>query len=105
MRGIHTFNETIINQITQKPLKKGRNSELIEQRNVLLLNRYYFYANFTKTRYEAVMQLLSGEFFLAERRISDLITNDKGTLSELRRKQPDISYFRKRFPHLSWSNN
>lgn len=105
MRGIYTFNDTIINSNTQKQLQKGRNSTLIEQRNTLLLNRYYYYATFTKTRYEIVMQLLSKEFFLSERRIIDLITHDKETLSNLRKKHPDIAYFKKNFPHLSWNNN
>jgi hypothetical protein len=58
-------------------LKRGRNSELIGQRNERLISRYHELTEVQRLRVDDVLRILSTEeFFISERRIWDIITKN-----------------------------
>ena len=53
---------------------KGRDKQLIEQRNEMLLERYYYWTEVKRLRFDDVIKKLSEEeFFLSESRVMQLI--------------------------------
>lgn len=51
-------------------MAKGRNKRLIENRNRKILERYYYWTETQRLRFDdAVKQLAENEFFLSEQRI------------------------------------
>ncbi len=54
--------------------KKGRNSELIEKRDEKLCQRYYYWTEVQRLRFDDALRILSQEeFFLSEERIMCII--------------------------------
>lgn len=104
MRGQTIFN-TLFAETLPLPTKqegKGRCPELNTKRDELILMRYYFYGTYTPYRYDLILQTLSSEFFLSERRITDIIAQYAILLKGLRKEQPSIAYMRQQYPHLIW---
>lgn len=105
MRGSLTFQSLFTDETITLPGKvagKGRCAELIEQRDVCLINRYFFYGKYSGIRYETVVQNLSREFFLTERRVQDIISENSNLLRELRKDPPAVIELKNRWPHLRW---
>lgn len=72
-RGQRVLNNLIFEE-TNKSLRRGRSEEFIRNRNECLLYRYYYYySKINRLRYEDVLEVLSNEFFLASRTITDLL--------------------------------
>lgn len=82
--------------------KQGRSSELHAQRNECLLERYYYYLNFTDKRYHVVLDILSREFFIAAYTIQWRIDENYEKLLALKAQNPQRNYFVKKWPHLVW---
>lgn len=82
--------------------KQGRSSELHTQRNECLLDRYFYYINFTTNRYTTVLDILSREFFIAHFTIQERIDENYEKLLALKQQNPQKSYFTKKWPHLVW---
>lgn len=101
MKNTKTFTSTFREQ-PAAPSKRGRSSQLIQQRNQCLTDRYYYYGAFTDKRYEAVVALLSTEFFLTVPTLQDIINNHTNRINELKKEQPPLSYFQQRWPGMRW---
>lgn len=104
MRGQATFQSLfpdITNTCTEKT-GKGRNPENDAKRNDLLLARYIYYGTYTHNRYDWVINQLHEEFFLAKRRIMDIISENVLSLREMRKNPPTLKELQKRWPHLVW---
>lgn len=104
MRGQNLFQD-LFTDVAPAPSKqegKGRNLLYDAKRNELLLNRYFFYGKYSTKRYEVIIQTLSDEFFLTERRIQDLMSINHDLLIKLRSAPPSVTDLRKRWPHLVW---
>lgn len=108
-RGSNGFKEmfgTVSEQ--HKESIKGRSSDLIEQRNNCLFDRYLYYGYTTKNRYESILADLSSEFFLSAVTIADLITKNFSEVSILKKKYKELSEeglkraLKKKWDHLSW---
>jgi hypothetical protein len=82
--------------------KQGRSADLHAQRNECLLARYFYYINFTEKRYEAVLNDLSKEFFIAAYTIQGRIDENYEKLLALKQQNPTKAYFIKKWPHLVW---
>lgn len=84
------------------PRKKGRSPELHRQRNECLTHRYFFYCQHTDKKYEAILRILSAEFFISEVTIPELLNNYTKELHALKKENPPKAYFAKKYPHFSW---
>jgi hypothetical protein len=87
---------------TRNPEGRGRSEELIKARNELLLHRYYYYMAIHNKRYDWALQKLESELFLSQRRIIDVMEQERALLLKLRADKPDIAYFRSKFPFMVW---
>jgi superfamily II RNA helicase len=99
---------TLFKDVFEAPAKpvevkrKGRSADLIEQRNELLVTRYYYYGKFTDKRYSTILMQLSAEFHLSMVTIPETITENFHLLEKLRQSDFEPSDFKKRWPHLVW---
>jgi hypothetical protein len=84
--------------------KPGRSSELHTQRNDCLIDRYYYYLNCSDKRYhyQAVLDILSREFFIASYTIQWRLDENYDKLLALKAQNPQKAYFQKKWPHLVW---
>ncbi|MBT1702941.1 hypothetical protein [Chryseosolibacter indicus] len=82
--------------------KQGRSAELHTLRNECLLDRYFYYINFTDKRYTAVLEILSREFFIAQFTIQERIDENYHKLLALKQQNPQKAYFQKKWSHLVW---
>ena len=66
-------------------IKKGRSKELIKQRNLKLIARYYQLFEIKRMRYDDVIKQLSEEeFFITEQTIVGIILKEKNELERIR---------------------
>jgi hypothetical protein len=84
------------------PGRKGRSQDLIDQRNQLLFSRYYYYAKIIRKQYPDILLLLRQELFIEQRTIIDTLQRHNGELQQLRQQNPDVKYFRHKYPWLVW---
>lgn len=97
------FRDLIITEPVMKVQRQGRNQDLIAQRNECLIDRYFFYVNHTDKRYNSILQILQGEFFINSTfTIPQVLDDNYDSLMELKKTQPSKEYFKKKWPHLTW---
>lgn len=82
--------------------RKGRSAELHAKRNECLVDRYYYYGKFEKWRYNIILETLSAQFFISTITIAEAIEGNFDQLSALKKEQPSIIYFKKKWDHLVW---
>ncbi len=85
-----------------KQVKKGRNRELLNERNRALINRYYYYKSSSTLRYEAILSKLRCEFYLSQVTIVEIITANVDELVSIQKIKPSISTLKKDFQHFNW---
>jgi hypothetical protein len=105
MRGQQSLFEGFFTTDNEQPVmnaRQGRSEELHNKRNEALVERYYFYGKFTDKRYEAIVDQLSEEFYIAPFTIQERINENFSKMSELKAMQPTKDYFKKKYPHLVW---
>ncbi len=77
--------------------KKGRDKQLIERRNRKLVERYYYWTEVKRRRFDDVLETLSNEeFFISESRILVLLRENNEQLNELiaeKQKTNQLSLF------------
>lgn len=65
-------------------MKKGRSKELIQKRDVKLVERYYYWTEVKRLRFDDALKILSEEeFFISVDRIMTVIRNNYKKLTEL----------------------
>lgn len=65
-------------------MKKGRNSELIQKRDLKLLQRYYYWTEVKRLRFDDALKILSEEeFFISVDRIMAIVRNNCEKLTEI----------------------
>ncbi len=82
--------------------KKGRNPELVMQRDRKLAVRFYYYALIRKLNYRDTIAALVMEFDICERVVLDRLRHNQSFVDELFARKPSITELRKRFPYLRW---
>lgn len=95
---INLFNENDVISVSDR---KGRNEELLHRRNECLAHRHYYYVKIARKQYGDVLAALVLEFHLTERTIVDILQKSE-YLKILKQQNPDVKFFRKKYPHLSW---
>lgn len=104
MRGSTFFHQLFNDKKDDKPVvRKGRSVVLVQERNELLLLRYYFYGNYSELRHNAVLKRLKEEFFLSETRILDIISQNHDALRRIKNERITLQELRKEYPHFNWS--
>jgi len=83
----------------------GRNLDLIEKRNKVLLNRYYVYCVICKFNYSMIIDRLSIEFFISPVTIQKIISNNISKILEIKKKKPTITILKKEYPFYNWDLN
>lgn len=107
MRGQRTYHslfpdvEEQEDTLTDK--KKGRNADLIDQRNDLLAHRLAWYRLFYKQlSYDDVLEKLVLEFQIAPFTIGDLLLKMASDIRAIQMTEPSRDYFRKKFSWWVW---
>ncbi len=101
-RGIEIYNSLLNDNKRKVPGKaKGRDKDLIGERNECLLCRFYFYSKLHRIRFEDVLSLLKAEFFISEERIGILIQSLSKAPFEIY-KEWEEKDFQKKYKFLSW---
>lgn len=94
--------ETLSATLAAPPERKGRSEELINRRNELLICRYYYYVKMKGRQYEPALSALETELFISQRTIIDTVQRNAELLKQLFTTRPEISYFRTKYPWLTW---
>lgn len=77
--------------------------ERIEERNKMLVLRYYYWTEIKRRRTDDVLHILcSQEFFVEDRTVWNAVLNYGDYLSEIARKRPSIHKLRKEHPSFAW---
>jgi hypothetical protein len=95
------FNEMPIKEAGKK---KGRDKNLIDERNECLFCRFYFYSKLCRLRFEDVIEILSNEFFLSSGRVAMIIQNSShSTFTNFENWQEKD--FQKKYQFLNWKRD
>jgi Lhr-like helicase len=71
---------------------KGRSKVLIDKRNKRLVERYYFWTEVKRRRFDDVLRILSNdEFFISETRILAILKDNNDFYDELMRKKNEAA--------------
>lgn len=81
---------------------KGRNRSLNARRNECMADRYYYYTTYTEKRYDAIIELLSAEFFLSVSTVTQVMQNQMEHLQALKQQKLSVYYFRHKWQHMKW---
>ena len=105
MRGQHSlFNNLIEPAHFKAPtLKRGRNTELMQKRNHLLMHRYYFYVKIKRKQYQDTLDVLEKEFQLSQLRIVMCMNQNSKTLKEIFNSKPDVKFLKESFDWFVWN--
>jgi hypothetical protein len=100
------FQKLIFEEDAQTPSlfgkTKGRDAQLIEARNKLLIHRYYYYAKILNLNYFKILETLENEFFIAQRTMSNILMSCDAQLFALKRQAPTVKYFKEMYPFMVW---
>jgi hypothetical protein len=88
--------------LLNKPSRRGRNEILIENRNECLLYRYYYYAKIKRLRYEDVLEVVSKEFFISTRTITNILMEESEYQKKVFKEKLDVKELEKKFDFLKW---
>ena len=106
MRGQRSLFTNLFPALTEEEKKtdgKGRNPELMAARNQCLCARYYFYVTYhSSLRYEAIIKLLSAEFFISAIRVVEVLAEEASALQRMRTAKPERRWFAAQWPDRHW---
>jgi len=102
MRGKRTLYEEKVTQPKHERIL-GRSKKLIDERNIAICNRYYFYYAFFQLKYETIIKLISDDFYLAEYTITEILTQKVSKqVQEIKKAKPQLKDLCKMYLHLNW---
>jgi hypothetical protein len=107
LRGHRTYlslfqSEQPITDTIALPERRGRNEELIKQRNELLLHRHYFYTKIKKYPYHLLLSSLESEFFLTQRTVMDIVQSNTTLLRRINTDKIESRELRRKYPAMNW---
>lgn len=89
-----------VKPINEPPAEIRSRNHYQPKRNKHLLIRYYYHSEIQRYRYDDCIKLLSDEFYLCERRIIDLLTNNVKELKQLAASEPSLNELQRHAPHF-----
>lgn len=102
MRGQKLFNSIIKRNSDEKLNKRGRNEELLDQRNSCMIARYYYYGKYKGKCFEEILLTMASEFFLTTTRISRIIQENTEVIKEMKDNEVSIYQLQANYPHFKW---
>lgn len=84
---------------------KSSRQERVHKRNREIIARYYYWTEVRRRRFDDVMWILTDEFYVEERTISNALLDFSDYLDELYKDKKDIRELRKDYPSRSWDSN
>lgn len=101
VRGQNTIFQTLID-FEEKTMRRGRSDNLLQQRNELILHRYYYFVVLKKRQYIDTLHTLSEENFLSTTTLTRIIISQHEYLKEVHRNHPDERDLRGKYPWVVW---
>lgn len=80
----------------------GRSRRLIDRRNELMCNRFYYYQKIKHYHFQKCVESLHEEFFLSQTEITKILRSMAEYLGELRGNQPAIKTLKELAPWMRW---
>lgn len=102
MRGKQKFKALTASAVTTKAVKVEPKISLRDKKMALLTARYVYYLTHKRIGLEDILDRLSAEFFISTLRIADLLVEHTGLINNLRRKPPEVSWYKQQWSHLIW---
>ena len=105
LRGKRLFEAlTLDDRLEQKNKtdRKGRSEEKIKDRNTCICYRYFYHSKIKKNRYENVLELLANEFFLSERTVTTIISNESPQLKNVFNEKLTITNLKEKYDYYKW---
>jgi hypothetical protein len=96
--------KTLFDRYLNKPTGggKGRSAELIDDRNSVLIARFYYHMEIKRLRYDDIIHQLQREFFLSEQRIVDVLTGNQNILDNYMDDKPATKELKHLFSWFVW---
>ncbi len=82
--------------------KKGRNPELVLQRDRKLAARFYWYAKLRRMNYRDTVSALVQEFDISDRVVLDRLRANQDYLDWLFESHPGKQWLQRNFPYFRW---
>ena len=76
----------------------------LEKRNRIMTARYYYWTEIRRRRFDDVMRILSEEFHVEDRTISNALLDFGDYLDGLYKGKKDIRELKKEYPYRNWEN-
>lgn len=83
---------------------KTSRQEHVYRRNRELIARYYYWTEIRRRRFDDVMRILSEEFHVEDRTISNALLDFGDYLDGLYKGKKDIRELKKEYPYRNWEN-
>lgn len=81
---------------------RGRSSRLINLRNEMMCDRFYYYQKVKHFHYAKIVDHLNQEFFISQIEVTKILARMHEYLVQLRNDQPEIKELRRRWPWVCW---
>ncbi len=95
---------TVNEENSKRTFKKGRNDNLIADRNECLIYRYYYYAKVQRLRYSDVLEKMCKEFYLCERTVIDITQTKIELMNNVFSEKPQLKILKTKYNHLNWTS-
>lgn len=83
---------------------KTSRQEHVYKRNRELIARYYYWTEIRRRRFDDVMRILSEEFHVEDRTISNALLDFGDYLAGLYKGKKDVRELKKEYPYRNWEN-
>lgn len=83
---------------------KTSRQEHVYRRNRELITRYYYWTEIRRRRFDDVMRILSEEFHVEDRTISNALLDFSDYLDGLYKEKKDLRELKREYPGRNWEN-
>lgn len=84
---------------------KSSRQEHVYRRNREMIARYYYWTEIRRRRFDDVMLILSEEFHVEDRTISNALLDMGDCLNGLYKDRKDMKEFKREYPGRNWDNS
>jgi len=104
LRGQQTlFTNIFPSSVKRDSDRKGTRNVFIEDRDIAIAHRYYYYIHIRRQRYDDTLVDLEKEFFITADVIGQRLTPYTDFLKELIHKNTKLSALKRKYPHWTWA--
>ncbi|AYD48215.1 hypothetical protein [Arachidicoccus soli] len=104
-RGISVFEALLFEEMEALPKRErnGRNPELLEDRDRLLLHRFYYKTKMQRKQYQDVLRELKNEFFLSTMQLQKILQCKGDEILHIKKTQPTVKWLRDEWGWMIWN--